>query len=124
MKVFIILAVSLLLFLSSCDLETPYLFVNVQERYTNDDITVPYEFRSESTQQKCLITVSKKDVFEDEVVYDEEEWLDEEGELYFNLNNGFYTLRFAVMSYRGGEYTVLPFLDEEYKFSVSYDDEN
>jgi len=124
MRVFIVLVVSLLFFLSGCDLETPYLFVNVQERYSNADVTVPYEFRSESPEHKCLIKVSKKDVPEDEIVYDEEEWLDEEGELYFNLDNGFYTLRFAVMSYRGGEYMVLSFLDEEYEFSVSSSDDD
>lgn len=123
MRVFVILTILMSLLLAGCDLETPYLFVNVQERYTNDDITVPYEFRSESPQHKCLIEVSKKDVPEDEIVYAEEEWLDEKGELYFNLDNGFYTLRFAVMSYRGGEYTVLSFLDEEYEFSVSSSDD-
>lgn len=111
-----------ILVLGCAQLETPYLYVYVKDEYTQRQVEIPYQYRSEDEQQKCRIIVKSQGDSESETVYEEETWMKREGTLDFELDNGFYTLQFTVLTKRGGRFYELSFLDKEYEFSVSYSD--
>lgn len=97
----------------------PYLFLDVQNGYSEGAITIPYSFESESDPQPCR-TELKKWYFDEWIVIEEREgYMPASGELSFNLYEGDYTLQFSVLSERAGENHVLTFLDNSYTFTVT-----
>lgn len=117
---------SIILFLplltAGCTSELPYLTVTVESVYTSENISIPYSFKSEQSPQPCKIELTRTDGSsysgEDWL---REEWIEEEGTLYFeNLEAGEYQLRFVVLSARGSGEEELSFLDETYTFTVTY----
>lgn len=108
-----------LVFAAGCSLEgEPYLVVDVRQVYENRHVSIPYQFSSENENQPCRIVVTRENGAAGEVVSMEDRRLDNDGELYFELENGFYTLRFTVLSERGGQLYELSFLSDEFDFSV------
>ena len=111
----------LLLYAVGCTSELPYLTLTVASEYTSSTISIPYSFKSEQSEQPCKVTLDRADVSEDSTVYSREEWMEEEGTLYYeNLEAGEYQLRFVVLSARGSGEKELAFLDETYNFTVTY----
>ena len=113
------LSVISVLFIGSCAAQAvPYLSVDVQPSYNSRHLNVNYTFESEKESHKCRIIIIKEDGTDGEIVYNEDRWLFHEGDLHFELDNGFYTLQFTVLSERGGRFYELAFLSEEYSFSI------
>ena len=117
-----ILAGCLLLFAIGCTSELSYLTLTVESVYTSSDISIPYSFKSEQTEQPCKVELTRTDGSDDSNEdWSREDWMEEEGTLnYSDLSTGDYQLRFVVLSARGSGRDELSFLDETYFFSVNY----
>ena len=108
---------SVLLF--SCEITSPYLILHVQDTYNSSHVSIPYAYKSESSDQTCHITLSKIEITGYTTVLSEEERMPEEGTLSFDLNQGRYYLQFSVLSDRGLKREVLAFLDGTATFIVT-----
>ncbi|RKX77381.1 MAG: hypothetical protein DRP87_09400 [Spirochaetes bacterium] len=110
----------LIFLLQSCGLDypAPYLYLDVDSVYTSPQVEIRYYFKSERNPQLCRVTLYKMNGSVFEQIYNSEERLPERGILKFNLENGIYRLRFSLLSERGFNHKVLPFLDRTYEFEV------
>jgi len=118
-KIYFLGVIFSLISIAGCgQMEEPYLILNIDSKYNNSHIKIPYVFQSEDYSQICRVIVIKENGAEGETVYNEDRWMNSEGELNFDLENGFYMLQFTVLSQRGGQFYELAFLSEEYSFSV------
>ena len=110
-----------ILFILSCEAGTlPYLLVEMDDfYYEGGDISVYYEFVSESEVQPCRIRVWDKSSTGAPVWDNDDRERDSSGTLSFLLGEGAYTLEFTLLSERDGELTELSFLSKSLDFTVA-----
>ena len=111
-----------LLAAAGCTADLPYLSLSVSSVYTSSSISIPYEFRSEQSEQPCIISLHRVETNGNLIDYGtQEDKYHESGTLYFNdLETGNYQLRFVVLSARGSNSIELPYLDQTHYFTVNY----
>jgi len=105
--------------LSSCYNGTyePYLVIDINDEYPVGTVTVAYSFRSERSEQSCLVRLTMNG--SEEYIYSSDGRLAETGTLMFNdLGTGWYSLYFAVLSEKGRTPSIIPFLEQNHSFLV------
>jgi hypothetical protein len=121
MQVTVLICLSLIA-AAGCTADLPYLSLTVSSLYTSSSISIPYEFRSEQSEQPCRISLQRVETTGNLTDYDNrEDWYQESGTLHFDgLDPGNYQLRFVVLSARGSNWVELPYLDQTHYFTVNY----
>ncbi|MBN2048828.1 MAG: hypothetical protein JW760_00165 [Spirochaetales bacterium] len=108
------------LFASSCRYGSfePYLVLDVKEEYDPGTVEIGYSFLSEREEQRCRILLSRTGLEEYSYISGDSK-IPNAGVLTFSdLDAGSYTLYFAVLSERGHEPLVIPFLEQYHYFLV------
>jgi len=95
----------------------PYLVLDVEDEYAAGTVIIGYSFMSEKKEQLCQVGLFMAG--SDDIVFSEDMCLPQRGTLVFDfLDPGAYNLYFAVLSEKGRNPAVIPFLEQNNSFLV------